>query len=146
MSSPGSRHFHMRLQRPGPFTSIENNSEGPSRLWSFLQNELRCLQFNSSLCLVLLLSFSQVSFPRAKRNQYRLLANLVLRVCFKKLNLRQPHPQLDPFPKDVGTLCGRCSVFRMSLLKNIQHHCCLLQEQEKVRVFFQELFLSYWLR
>ena len=61
------------------------------------------------------LSFSQMPFPRAKRNQYHLL----LRVCFKKLNLRQPHPQLDPFPKDVGTFCGRCNVFRVSLLKNM---------------------------
>ena len=41
MSSAGSRHFHMRLQRPGPFPSIETNSEGPSRLRSFLQNAER---------------------------------------------------------------------------------------------------------
>lgn len=91
----------MRPQRPGPSTSTENTSEGPSRLQSSLQNEPKGLRLSSSLCLVLLLSFSQASLPRAKRNQYCLLANL-LRVCLKKLNLRQPHPQLDPLPKDVG--------------------------------------------
>ena len=55
---PEADHFHMRLQRPRHFTSIENNSEGPSRLQSFMQNELKCLKFTSTLCLVLLLSLS----------------------------------------------------------------------------------------
>lgn len=77
---PEADHFHMRLQRPGPSTSIENTSEGPSRLQSSLQNELKGLQFNSSLCLVLLLSLS----PRCHSQELNGTNTVSLQISFSE--------------------------------------------------------------